>query len=76
MSMMGSTLPLPLTRADRERSGDPRVSGAERYPSRGAYLERVREATRKMIAERHVLGEDLEAIVERAGERWDWIHKL
>ena len=75
MSMMGSTLPFPLTRADRERTRDPRPSIAERYPSRSAYLERVREATRKLIAARHVLAEDLEGIVDRAGRRWDWIHK-
>jgi len=72
MSMMGSTLPFALTRAERERSNDPRLSIAERYPSRAAYLERVREAARELIAARHVLAEDLEAIVERAGQRWDW----
>ena len=75
MSMMGSTLPFALTRAAREQSGDPRKSVAERYASRSTYLESVREATRKLIAARHVLAEDLDAIVLRAGERWDWIHK-
>jgi hypothetical protein len=74
MQMMGSTLPFALTRAERERARDPRASVAERYASRNAYLERVREATRALIAARHVLAEDLEAIVERAGLRWDWIH--
>lgn len=76
MSMNGSTLPFPLTKADRERTGDPRPSIAERYPSKGAYLEKVRETTRKLIADRHVLGEDLEAIVDRAGRRWDWIQQV
>jgi hypothetical protein len=74
MSMNGSTLPFPLTRAERERSGDPRLSIAERYPSKAAYLARVREATRKLIAARHILAEDLEPIVDRAGRLWDWIH--
>ena len=74
MSMNGSTLPFARTREERERSGDPRPSIAERYASRAAYLERVRETVRKQIAARHVLAEDLEAIVERAGRRWDWIH--
>lgn len=74
MSMMGSTLPFALTRAERERTGDPRLSIAERYASRSAYLEAVRENTRKQVAARHVLAEDLEAIVDRAGLRWDWIH--
>jgi hypothetical protein len=73
MSMNGSTLPFPLTRQDRERTGDPRRSVAERYASRSAYLEEVRRTTRELIAKRHVLAEDLEGIVERAGRRWDWI---
>ncbi|MDB5927680.1 MAG: hypothetical protein JWN13_6616 [Betaproteobacteria bacterium] len=74
MSMMGSTSPFQLTRAARERTGDPRLSIAERYLSRAAYLERVRETTRKLIAARHVLAEDLEAIIDRAGRLWDWVH--
>ena len=74
MSMMGSTLPFALTRAQRERTNDPRASIAERYASRAAYLERVRDATRKMIADLHVLAEDLEPIIDRAGRVWDWVH--
>lgn len=74
MSMMGSTLPFALTREERERTQDPRPSIAERYSSRAACLEKVRETTRKLIADRHVLAEDLEGIVDRAGRRWDWIH--
>jgi hypothetical protein len=74
MPMMGSTFPFALTRAERERSGDPRPSVAERYPSRSAYLERVREAAHKLVAARHLLAEDIEAIVERAGRAWDWVH--
>jgi len=75
MSMNGSTLPFPFTRADRERTGDPRLSIAERYASKAAYLERVRETTRKSIAARHLLAEDLEAVVDRADRLWDWIHQ-
>jgi hypothetical protein len=74
MSMNGSTFAFPLTRAERERTRDPRLSIAERYPSKAAYLERVREATRKLVTARFVLAEDLEAVVERAGRLWDWIH--
>ena len=73
MSMNGSTLRFPLTQAERVAKKDPRASVAERYASKAAYLEKVREATRAMISERHVLAEDLETIVERAGKRWDWI---
>ncbi len=74
MQMMGSTFAFARTRAEREGSGDPRLSIAERYPSRAAYLERVREAAQKLAAARHVLDEDIEASVERAGRQWDFLH--
>jgi hypothetical protein len=69
--MMGSTLPFPRTAAEREAARDPRPSIAERYPSRVAYLGQVRQATLKLVAARHLLAEDVEAIVERAGQLWD-----
>src|SRR5438876_311421 len=73
MSMMGSTLPLPRTRAERLATGDPRRALEARYPSRAAYLERVRAAALALVAARHVLAEDLDALVERAGRLWDWV---
>jgi hypothetical protein len=74
MAMMGSTLPFARTRAEREQRGDPRPSIEERYGSKAAYLEKVRGETRKLLSERHVLAEDVDAIVERAGQVWDWVH--
>jgi hypothetical protein len=71
MSMMGSTLPLPRTRAERQLTGDPRPSIEQRYPSRAAYLAEVREAAQRLVADRHVLAEDVDAIVERAGRLYD-----
>jgi hypothetical protein len=73
MSMMGSTVPFPLTRAAREASGDPRASIEERYGSRAAYLARAREAAVRLVAARHMLAEDVDAVVERAGRLWDFI---
>jgi hypothetical protein len=75
MSMMGSTLRFPLTRADREHTSDPRLSIAERYASREAYLQKVREAAHKLVAARHVLAEDVDAIVDRAGQLWDYLSR-
>ena len=74
MAMLGSTIPFPPTRADRQRTSDPRASIEERYASKAAYLERVREVTRRLIASRYVLADDLEAIVDRASRVWDWVH--
>jgi hypothetical protein len=71
MSMMGMTLPFPRTREERERTGDPRRSIAERYPSRNAYLAGVRHAAEALVAARWTLAEDVDTIVERAGRQWD-----
>jgi alpha/beta hydrolase family protein len=71
MSMMGSTLGFPRDPSERERTGDPRRSIAERYGSRAAYLARVREATDILVRARWTLAEDVDAIVERAGRQWD-----
>ena len=67
----GATLPFPRTAAERERSGDPRPSIAERYRSREAYLERVRDAARALAAERYLLEEDIETSLRFAARLWD-----
>lgn len=74
MQMMGSTLPFPRTRMERELRGDPRPSIEERYASREVYLAHVRRQTLRLIEQRLVLDEDLDAIVERAGKAWDYLH--
>lgn len=73
MQMMGATLPFARTRAERERTGDFRPSIEERYATRSAYLDHVRENTRALVAARHVLAEDVDSIVERAARRYDLI---
>ena len=48
-SEIGSYLPLPRTRADRERTGDSRLSIEERYASKQAYLDRIAAAARELV---------------------------
>jgi hypothetical protein len=43
-SMQGSFIPLAATKADRERTGDPRKAVDERYPSRAQFLARITKA--------------------------------
>ena len=38
LSFLGSFIPLPRTAEERKKTGDPRVSIAERYSSREEYL--------------------------------------
>ena len=69
--MNGLTRLFATTRAQREASGDPRPSIAERYPDRDDYATRVRAAADALVAERYLLAEDLEACVAAALERYD-----
>ena len=73
MAMMGSTLPFSRTADERARRGDPRPSIAERYRSRDDYLAHVRGAAEALVKARHMLAEDVDAVVERAGRAWDLI---
>ena len=70
-SFAGSTFPFAKTKADRERTGDPRAAVAERYKSRDDYLEKVRAAIRGLAAGGFLLESDTTAIVEQAGRQWD-----
>jgi Alpha/beta hydrolase domain len=73
MAMMGSTLPFCRDADERARLGDPRASIAERYASRDDYLARVRAACRELVGSRHMLAEDVDAVVARAGRLYDWV---
>jgi hypothetical protein len=71
-SEIGAYFPLPKTRADRERTGDGRLSIEERYASRQAYLERITAAARALVAEGYLLDEDVAEAVAQAGAHWEW----
>ena len=71
MAMMGSTLPFARTADERARRGDPRPSIAERYPSRDEYLAHVRSVANSLVQARHMLAEDIDAVVARAARQWD-----
>lgn len=68
----GSYIPFPVTRAEREKTRDPRLSIEERYAGRAAYLAKVAQVANRLAAERYVLQRDVPAIVEAAGKHWDW----
>ena len=72
-SMQGSYIAFPRTRADRERSKDPRMSIEERYQSREGYLARVTAAAQELVKGRYLLDEDVPKIVKRADEHWSYL---
>lgn len=67
----GSYIPFARTQADREARKDPRPSIAERYPSRGDYLAKVRQATDALVRDRYMLAEDVDTAVKRALDHWE-----
>ena len=72
-TLRGSMIPFPATREKREASGDQRQSIKERYDSKDQYLGLVKEATKDLIEQRYLLDEDLDRIVDLAGEHYDYL---
>jgi hypothetical protein len=68
----GSYIPFARTRADRNRTGDPRPSLEERYQSREHYLGLISMATLALVKEGFLLPEDMPALISRAQTQWDY----
>jgi hypothetical protein len=68
--MNGLTLYFAPDEATRAATGDPRRSLAERYRDEADYGAKVREAALKLAAERYLLDEDVERVVEAAIARY------
>jgi hypothetical protein len=67
----GSTIPFYATSAQRRTAGDPRLSIAERYVSRDAFLNSIRECAHQLVVERYLLESDVDTIVDASGRRYD-----
>ena len=71
-NLKGSFIPFAATEAEREAVGDARLSLAERYPDKAAYVAAIRAATERLVQARFLLAEDaatLNARAERDGVR-------
>jgi hypothetical protein len=62
----GSYLPFARTKAEREASGDGRLSLEERYGGREDYAAKVHEAAAALARDGYLLPEDVERISTRA----------
>lgn len=62
----GAMLPFPSTKADREKTSDPRASLMERYGSRAYFVATMRVIADKLVKERLLLKEDADAYVAAA----------
>ena len=73
VSFLGSWIPLAKTAEARKKSGDPRLSIAERYKSQEEYMSKFEQAAKKLIEQGLLLQEDLPAILERGRLEWKTI---
>lgn len=71
VSFEGSYLPFAKTAADRQKSGDPRKSIAERYMSREDYLARFANALDDLVKQGWILQGDRAALLHRGEQEWD-----
>ena len=69
----GSYIPFARNRAEREASGDARLSVEERYASREQYLGLVVDEALILIGNGYLLSADLSSILKSAGAHWDYL---
>jgi hypothetical protein len=72
-SLIGSQIAFARTKADREKTGDPRLSISERYRSRAEYLTHIETAARALAGQHFLLEADLPRVVALAGRHYDAI---
>ncbi len=68
-SVIGSTIPFPVAKSDRQESADPRLAIEERYPNHEAYVKQVEDAAKRLVEKRFLLEDDVELYVELARKR-------
>jgi Alpha/beta hydrolase domain len=71
-SMVGSYIQFPRTRAERQKTGDPRKSIEELYQNRDDYLQKITASARRLAKGGYVLERDISKIVEKAAAQWDY----
>jgi len=73
IGLSGSTIPFPVTEAERKEAGDPRLSIEERYVNKQGYLDRVQLAAEALVNQGYLLPEDIATVSQDADERYDAI---
>ena len=70
-TQVGSFIPFARTKAEREQAGDPRLSLEERYGTKEAFLEKVKQAAQPLVKSRLLLERDIPNVMARAAAQWD-----
>jgi hypothetical protein len=69
--LVGGFEPFARTKAQRETTGDSRLSIAERYTGRPDYLDKVKRAASDLVRQRFLRVEDVPAVMQSAERIWD-----
>jgi hypothetical protein len=72
---IGSYIPFPRTRGERDRSGDPRLSIEERYRNQDEYVGKFAAATLELVAKGYVLADDVADLLHHAIDHYQWATK-
>jgi hypothetical protein len=70
VSFEASYLPFPKTAGERQKTGDPRKSIAERYSNREDYMTRYKNAVDDLVKHLWILPEDREPLLQRGEQEW------
>jgi hypothetical protein len=68
----GSIIPFAKTKADRESTGDSRLSIEERYQSRTDYIGRVALAAKQLVNQHYLLPQDVPDLIDFAAAQYEW----
>jgi len=69
--LMGSAIPFSRTNAERAKTGDPRRSLEERYPSKDRYMTMAKSRADALVKERYLLAGDVTQVLKRIEDQWN-----
>jgi hypothetical protein len=70
-TIQGSMMPFAATEVERQRTDDPRPSIEARYGSREAWAANLEAAVARLVADRLLLQEDADRLVNASRETWN-----
>ena len=71
----GSFIPFARTKAERMKTGDPRLSIEERYASKDDYLKKFEAAAKSLADQRYLLPGDVQVLAQRGAAEWDYVQQ-
>ena len=72
-SMAGSWIPFPVSKVERKKRKDPRMSIEERYRTKDDYIEKIAAAAQQLVKDGFLLDRDMAYLRDRAAKEWDFV---